>query len=144
MIISSVRNGPLLSRGAVVKATDQRHLLQNPTYVRGSLCLGSSGGTTAVLHTYFLSHKLGGFHQRDAESRRCMLHDISGSHHFRGSQCRIPSQMLLQKFGRPDAPDAGGVESMARHRPRHQLGSLSRMGGLTMTPLEEVERAHNV
>ena len=27
-------------------------------------CLGSSGGTTAVLHTYFLSHKLGGFHQR--------------------------------------------------------------------------------
>ena len=33
MIISSVRNGPLLSRGAVVKATDQRHLLQNPTYV---------------------------------------------------------------------------------------------------------------
>ena len=144
MIISSVRNGPLLSRGAVVKATDQRHLLQNPTYVsREDLFAWAPPGAPPRYYIRTFSRTNWVDSIRANPVGACYMTSRC-SHHFRGSQCRIPSQMLLQKFGRPDAPDAGGVESMARHRPRHQLGSLSRMGGLTMTPLEEVERAHNV
>ena len=142
MIISSVRNGPLLSRGAVVKATDQRHLLQNPTYVsREDLFAWAPPGAPPryYIRTFSRTNWVDSIREMPNPVGACYMTSraatISGD----------PNAEFPPKCYSARCAGCGRSRIDGTAPPAAPTWIFVKDGwGLTMTPLEEVERAHNV